>query len=68
MLYTRVEVELAVEDGDDAAHIVNELIFYALDRGLFEGVGLGAVRLIEERPMGSDEDGVPDWDSIREEA
>lgn len=68
MLYTRVEVELAVEDGDDAAHIVNELIFYALSKGLCEDVGLGAVRLIEERPMDADEDGVPDWDSIREEA
>lgn len=68
MFYTRVEVELAVEDGDDAAHIVSELIYYALSKGLCENVGLGAVRLIEERPMDSDEDGIPDWDSIRGEA
>ena len=66
MQYARVEIEVAVEDGDDAAHIVSELVWYALDRGLCEGVGMGEVRLLEERPMPMiEEDGIPDWDAAR---
>jgi hypothetical protein len=65
MQYTKVEVELAVEDGDDAAHIVNELIYYGLSRGLCEAVGLGHVKLLEERDMPMIEDDIPDWDAAR---
>ena len=68
MKYAKVEVEIAVMDDDDAVEVVSELVWYSLNRGLFEACGMGGVRLIEERPMDTDEDGVPDWDSIRTEA
>lgn len=68
MKYAKVTVEVAVADDDDAVNVVDELLFYALSRGLYEEIGMGQVRLVEERPMGVDEDGTPIWAPVEVEA
>lgn len=66
MKYAKVEVEIAVTDEDDAVEVVSELVWYGLNRGLFEACGMGGVRLVEEKPMPMIEDeDIPDWDALK---
>ena len=66
MKYAKVTVEIAVDEWDTPIHVVDDLITYALGRGIHEDIGLGRVELIEEKPMAVDEDGTPIWASVRE--
>lgn len=66
MKYAKVEVEIAVMDEDDAVEVVSELVWYSLNRGLFDACGMGNVRLVEEKSMPMiEEDDIPDWDAAR---
>ena len=66
MKYAKVEVEIAVDNDLDPKSVVDDLIWYALNRGLFDGCGMGNVRTIEEKPMPMiEEDNIPDWDAVR---
>lgn len=65
MKYAKVTVEVAIPSKDEGAAIVDDMIFYALSRGSYDDVGLGNIELVEERPIDIDEDGVPNWSSVR---
>lgn len=68
MKYAKVEVEIAIDDNLDAVEVVDELISYALSRGLFESCGMGEVTLVEQKPMPMiEEDDIPDWNAVRGE-
>lgn len=69
MKYAKVEVEIVVTDDDDPVAVVDELVWYGLNRGLFDACGMGNVRLVEEKSMPMiEEDDIPDWDAARKGA
>lgn len=65
MKYAQVLVEVAVDEGADAAAVVESLIDTALNRGYGDDVGLGDIHVVAEKPIAVDEDGTPDWASVR---
>ena len=64
MRASAVTIVIAHSDDDDPTLILDELVDYSINRGLFDDIGVRSSQLVVSFPIAEDEDGVADWESI----
>jgi hypothetical protein len=66
MKVSTVAVTFTHDDDSDPVGMVDDMVGYAVNRGLFDAeIGLAPSTLVITAPIGIVEDDIPDWDSIQ---